>query len=216
MFLLSFRPSPSKEQLIKYVTGNMLLLGVRVCVCVRIYNWNFLQFLLDGNLRCPVGFIRERAIYHRGAHLPCMLSHFSHVQLFATLWNVAHQAPLSMGFSRQESWRGLPFPPLGDLSEPRIEPTLAPAMQADSLPLVSPWKTGACVGHCWKQIAAFAQPGMTSLQPQECQNVDVILLERSLRKTEDPSYSRQDTPCLCRKPRHRAPSLVPMTLSVSL
>ena len=113
-----------------------------MCVCVCIYNWNFLQFLLDGNLRCPVGFIRERAIYHHGAHLPCMLSHFSHVQLFATLWNVAHQAPLSMGFSRQESWSGLPFPPLGDLSEPRIEPTLAPAY-LDSWPRKK-WDNKCC------------------------------------------------------------------------
>ena len=45
----------------------------------------------------------------------CMLSHFSHVQLFATLWTVAHQAPLSMGFSRQDHWSGLPCPPPGDL-----------------------------------------------------------------------------------------------------
>ena len=41
---------------------------------------------------------------------------------FATLWTVAHLAPLSMGFSRQEYWSGLPCPPPGDLSNPRIEP----------------------------------------------------------------------------------------------
>ena len=40
----------------------------------------------------------------------CMLSHFSHVQLFATLWTIAHQVPLSMGFFRQEYWSGLPYP----------------------------------------------------------------------------------------------------------
>ena len=50
-------------------------------------------------------------------------SHFSHVQLFATPWTVAHQAPLSMGFSRQESWSGLPCPPPGDLPHPGTEPT---------------------------------------------------------------------------------------------
>ena len=50
-----------------------------------------------------------------------VLSRFSHVQLFATPWTVAHQA-LSMGFSRQEYWSGLPFPPLGDLPDPGIEP----------------------------------------------------------------------------------------------
>ena len=46
----------------------------------------------------------------------------SHVQLFATPWTVAHQAPLSMGFSRQEYWSGLPFPSPGDLPNPGIEP----------------------------------------------------------------------------------------------
>ena len=46
----------------------------------------------------------------------------SHVQLFATPWNVAHQDPLSMGFPRQEYWSGLPFSSPGDLPEPRIEP----------------------------------------------------------------------------------------------
>jgi len=47
----------------------------------------------------------------------------SHVQLFATLWTVAHQAPPSMGFSRQEYWSGLPCPPPGDLPDPGIKPT---------------------------------------------------------------------------------------------
>ena len=46
----------------------------------------------------------------------------SHVQLFATLWTVAHQAPPSMGFSRQKYWSGLPFPSPGDLPNPGIEP----------------------------------------------------------------------------------------------
>ena len=51
-----------------------------------------------------------------------MLSCFTSVQLFGTLLTLAHQAPLSMGFSRQEYWRGLPFPPLGDLPDPGVEP----------------------------------------------------------------------------------------------
>ena len=46
----------------------------------------------------------------------------SRVQLFATPWTVAHQAPLSMEFSRQEYWSGLPFPSPGDLPDPGIEP----------------------------------------------------------------------------------------------
>ena len=55
------------------------------------------------------------------------------VQLFATPWTVAHQAPQSMGFFRQEYWSGLPFPSPRDLPDPGIEPR-SPALQADSLP----------------------------------------------------------------------------------
>ena len=54
------------------------------------------------------------------------------VRLFATPWTAAHQAPLSMGFSRQEYWGGLPFPSPGDLLKPGIEPR-SPALQADAL-----------------------------------------------------------------------------------
>ena len=68
---------------------------------------------------------------------------FSHVQLFATPWTVAHQAPLSMGFSRQEHWSGFPCPPPGDLPSPGIERT-SPAWQMDSLPLEPPEKL--CIG----------------------------------------------------------------------
>ena len=49
-----------------------------------------------------------------------------------TPWTVAHQAPLSMGFSRQEYWSGLPCPPLGDLPDPMTKPG-SPAWQVDSL-----------------------------------------------------------------------------------
>ena len=56
----------------------------------------------------------------------------SPVHLFATLWTVAHQAPLSMRFFRQGFWSGLPCPPPGDLPNPGIEPR-SPALQADSL-----------------------------------------------------------------------------------
>ena len=57
----------------------------------------------------------------------------SRVQLFVTPQTVAHQTPLSMGFSRQEYWSGLPFPSLGDLPNPGTEPESA-TLQADSLP----------------------------------------------------------------------------------
>ena len=64
----------------------------------------------------------------------CVLSCLSRVQLFLTPWTVAHQAPLSMGFSRQEYWKGLPFPSPGDLPDPGIEPAaLMPPASADGL-----------------------------------------------------------------------------------
>ena len=50
-----------------------------------------------------------------------------------TPWTLAQQAPLSMGFSRQEYWSGLPFPSPGDLPDPGIKPR-SPALQEDSLP----------------------------------------------------------------------------------
>ena len=66
----------------------------------------------------------------------CMLS-LSHVRLSATLWTAAHQAPLYMGFQRQEYWSGLPFPPPRGLLDSGNEPMspVSPALQADSLPL---------------------------------------------------------------------------------
>ena len=63
-------------------------------------------------------------------------------QLFATLGTVAHQASLSMGFSRQEYWNGLPFPSPRDLPNPGIESAslMSPALQVGSLPLEPPGK----------------------------------------------------------------------------
>ena len=63
----------------------------------------------------------------------------SHVQLFATPWTTAQQAPLSMNFSRQEHWSALPFPSPEDLPHRGIKPGF-PALQADSLPSESPGK----------------------------------------------------------------------------
>ena len=70
----------------------------------------------------------------------CVLSHFSRVWFFVTVGTVAHQAPLSMGFSRQEYWSGLPCPPPGDLLYLGTQPAFpeVPALQANSL-LLSHW-----------------------------------------------------------------------------
>ena len=63
----------------------------------------------------------------------------SRVRLFVTPWTVAQQAPLSMGFSRQEYWSGFPFPFPGDLPDPGIEPR-SPALRADALTSEPPGK----------------------------------------------------------------------------
>ena len=66
-----------------------------------------------------------------------MCCRFSSVRLFATLWTVARQAPLSVGFSRQEYWSGFPCPSPGDLLHPGIKPRVLRLLywQVDSLPL---------------------------------------------------------------------------------
>ena len=93
--------------------------------------------------------INKVLLYNTGKYIQYpMINHigkeyFSHiyfiydVQLFATSWTVAHQAPLSMEFSRQEYWSRLPFPPPRDLPNRGIEPmSLASSpLQGDSLPL---------------------------------------------------------------------------------
>ena len=68
-----------------------------------------------------------------------MLTCCSSVQLFATLWTVAHQAPLSVEFPRQEYWSGLLCPPPGDLPNPGTGLS-SPALQVDSLPAEAPVK----------------------------------------------------------------------------
>ena len=72
----------------------------------------------------------------------CVFSRFSGVWLFATLWTVAHQALLSMGFSQQEYWSGFSHLPPGTLPDPGNEPTspLSPALAGGSLPLSHPGK----------------------------------------------------------------------------
>ena len=72
----------------------------------------------------------------------------SHVQLFATSWTVAYEAPQSMGFSRQEYWSGLPFPSPEDLPNRGIEPR-SPALQADALPPEPPEKPLAEIVTLW-------------------------------------------------------------------
>ena len=114
-----------------------------VCVCIHIYIWSIYKWPI-----CIFVYIYIYITIHIYTHIcihyytytlyiynvcVCMLGHFSHVWLCATLWTVACQVPLSMGFPRQGYWSGLPCPPPGDLPNPEIKPR-SPALQADSLP----------------------------------------------------------------------------------
>ena len=71
-----------------------------------------------------------------------VLSCFNPVQLFETLWTRARQAPLSMGFPRQEYWSRLPFPPPGDLPNPAIEPTtlMPPVLEGEFFTTSATWE----------------------------------------------------------------------------
>ena len=68
----------------------------------------------NGNRKSQVEILKDKCA--------CVLSCFSHVQLFVTLCTITGQAPLFMGFSRQRYWSGLPCPPPGDLPDPGSEP----------------------------------------------------------------------------------------------
>ena len=72
----------------------------------------------------------------------CVLSCFNHVRLFVTLWTVAHQAPLSVGFSSQEYWSGVPCAPTGDLPGPGIEPEshMSPALAGGFFTTSATWE----------------------------------------------------------------------------
>ena len=82
----------------------------------------------------------------------------SRVQLSAPPWTIAHQAPLSMEFSRQEYWNGLPFPSPGDLSNPGIEPAS----------LVPPAMTGRFSTTSPLQFSSVAQLCPTLFDPMDC------------------------------------------------
>ena len=71
-----------------------------------------------------------------------MRAHAQHVQLIAIPRTLSHQAPLSVGLSKQECWSGLPFPPPGDLPDPGTDlvSLVSPALKTDSLPTAPPGK----------------------------------------------------------------------------
>ena len=86
-------------------------------------------------------YLYTHTIRYTGIHM-CVLSCFSSFQLFVNLWTVAHQAPLSMGISRQEYWSRLLFPSSGDLPDPGVEfvSLMSPALVGGFFTTSATWK----------------------------------------------------------------------------
>ena len=99
----------------------------------------------------------------------CMLSHFSHVRLFAILWTVARQAPLSMGFSREEYWSGLPCPSPGDLPDPGFEPAslMSPALAGRFFITNVSWEALEEDGSLAIQLGSLERRGPPQPRPSE-------------------------------------------------
>ena len=116
-----------------------------------------------GSVSFPLTFVFHGLCYYNHQKeadigMPtCMLSSFSRVWLFATSWTVSLEAPLSMGFSRQEYQSGLPCPPPGDLPDPGIElmSLLSLHWQVGSLPLVPSGKLN------WFYVCCFISCNFT-------------------------------------------------------
>ena len=101
----------------------------------------------------------------------CVLSRFGHVPVFVTPWTVAHQAALSMGFSRQEYWSGLPFPSPGDLPDPGIKPTslTSPALASGFFTTGTTWEALQDT-HKWPmKICRFTTQWIFTIWLQESQ-----------------------------------------------
>ena len=135
----SHRPASStwwRTWLVLCLVRRHLLLHTRLCGFVQL-GWGL------GSLWSLVG----SSSFHQAPWLQASPLYFfvykvkvkslSRVRLFAIPWTVVYQASLSMGFSRQEYWSGLPFPSPGDLPDPGIKPR-SPALQGDALPSEPP------------------------------------------------------------------------------
>ena len=125
-----------KKKLLGFPWNRIYLPHILLCLLpgwtiIFLYDHSFfLELLTD------LDFVSLALCVH---HVLCCALSLSRAQFFASSWIVAHQAPRSVEFSRQEYWSGLPGPPPGDLPDPRIEPR-SPTMQVDSLPPEPPGK----------------------------------------------------------------------------
>ena len=136
---------------------------------IRFHEWTFTKQLHTHSLNSHIMtcLLRMRRIFkknkepiisHRKLTLEialitsfyfCVLSHFSCVWLCVILWTVAHQSPLSLGFSRQEYWSGLPCPPPGNLPNPGVDPEFRMSLAlADGFFTTSAAGTLSCIPPC--------------------------------------------------------------------
>ena len=138
-----------KRSFLRIDHTGFLTFVLKVCFGVIIKGWLGLdkEALTARGLNFKAEFTRNRLLFFQlesqisKGHLleRKKVKPLCYVWLFVTLWTVAHQAPPSMGFSRQEYWSGLPFPSRRDLSNSGIEPR-SPALQADALTSEPPGK----------------------------------------------------------------------------
>ena len=116
----------------------------------------------------PIAFLFPFSICcSMGIRAMLLSSCFSHVWLFVTPWIVAHQAPLSMGFPRQEYWCGLPFPSPGDLPEPGIEPASS-ALAGKFFTMEPPGKSREPCNWCYFSEAETVTISSTDVPPAHC------------------------------------------------
>ena len=115
-----------------------------------------------------------------------MLSHFICVWLFVTLWTVARWAPLSMGFSRQEYWSGLPCPPPVDLPDPGIKPMsfMSPALAGGFFTISATWEAQPLLPHSYRIWSLQPEWKSISLLSTACSSN-----ERGNRQAQNHSYN---------------------------
>ena len=119
----------------------------------------------------------------------CMLNRFSHVWLFAMPWAIACQVPLSLGFSSQEYWSGLPLTPPGDLLYPGIESVplmpsaLAGGFFTTSTTWEAPLKTEVTITSLVTKRSALLSRTICTLSPQICRNQE-LLMQLHVQRTD--------------------------------
>ena len=105
-----------------------------------LFETKFSTLILENNGKICQGWQQTALVLHvTNQYLWSEVKLLSHLQLFATPWTVAYQAPPTIGFSRQEYWSGLPFPSPGDLPNPGIKPRF-PTLESDALTSEPPGK----------------------------------------------------------------------------